>query len=258
MSDHSVTTIYSPKNPRRTPLPVRALAVIALLFCTVLHTSAQIGEQRHTVAVGFNGGVSMNTISFDPTIKQKQHIGPTFGVTLRLTSEKYFKTLCALQIEANYAQLGWNEDIYNSADEPLPDTYQRHLNYIQVPLLARLGWGRERRGLMGYLIAGPQIGFCIGESTARSDQWTLNSEGNPDRPNSMYAQYDMPIEKKFDYGITAGLGLEVSTAIGHFMVDGRYYYGLSDIYGNSKKDVFSRSNNGTITVKLTYLFDLKK
>ncbi len=50
--------------------------------------------------------------------------------------------------------------------------------------------------------------------------------------------------------------MELHTKIGHFMLEGRYYYGLSDIYGNSKKDVFSRSNNGTIVAKLSYLFDI--
>ena len=41
-------------------------------------------------------------------------------------------------------------------------------------------------------------------------------------------------------------------------MEGRYYYGLGDIYNNSKKDVFSRSNHGTIIVKFTYLFDINK
>ena len=68
----------------------------------------------------------------------------------------------------------------------------------------------------------------------------------------------MPIQNKFDYGITAGLGVELTSKVGHFLVEGRYYYGLSDIYKNSKKDVFSRSNNGVIYAKLTYLFDVKK
>lgn len=219
---------------------------------------AQVGEARSAIAIGVNGGVAMNSVGFDPTIKQAQHMAPTFGLTLRLTSEKYFKSLCALQLEFNYARLGWKEDIYNSNDEPLPDTYQRHMDYIQVPAFARLGWGYERRGLMGYFIAGPQVGYCIGESTSRSDVWTTDGNGNPDRPNDMYAQYGMPLQHKFDYGITAGAGIELNTAVGHFMIDGRYYYGLSDLYGNSKKDVFSRSNNSTITIKFTYLFDIRK
>ena len=74
----------------------------------------------------------------------------------------------------------------------------------------------------------------------------------------MFAQYSMPIEKKFDYGITAGAGLELNTRAGHFLIEGRYYYGLSDIYKNSKKDIFSRSNHSTIVAKVTYLFDIRK
>ena len=68
----------------------------------------------------------------------------------------------------------------------------------------------------------------------------------------------MPIKNKFDYGITAGLGVEFSSAIGHIMLEGRYYYGLSDMYGNSKRDVFARSANGTIMAKMTYLFTVKR
>lgn len=218
---------------------------------------AQIGEARHGIAIGASGGVVLNTIGFDPTIKQNMHPGPTFGVTARFTSEKYFKTYCALQLELNYSSLGWRENILDSNSGPLPDTYERNQKYVQLPVLARLGWGKEQKGFMGYFIAGPQIGYCIGESAKQSD-FTLNSSGVPDRPNGMYAQYDMGIERKLDYGITAGLGLELSTKVGHFLIEGRYYYGLSDIFNNSKKDTFGRSNNNTIVAKFTYLVDLKK
>ena len=68
----------------------------------------------------------------------------------------------------------------------------------------------------------------------------------------------MSVSKKFDYGIAAGAGIELNTKAGHFILEGRYYYGLSDLFGNSKKDVFSRSNNGTIQAKITYLFDIRK
>ena len=111
---------------------------------------------------------------------------------------------------------------------------------------------------MGYFIAGPQIGYLVGERSHKSDTWTLNAEGRPDRPNGLAAQYDMSADHKFDYGIAAGLGIELNSKAGHFMLEGRYYYGLSDIWKNDKRHVFSRSNNGTIAIKLSYLFDLKK
>ena len=79
------------------------------------------------------------------------------------------------------------------------------------------------------------------------------------RPGQVIQQYDMPVKNKFEYGITAGLGIEVNTRkAGHFLLEGRYYYGLGDIFGNSKRDYFGRSNNGSIIVKLTYLFDVMK
>lgn len=227
------------------------------LCCSALPVQAQIGEPRNSIAVGVSGGVVLNTIGFDPTIKQSMHVGSTFGVVARFTSEKYFNTFCALQLEVNYSNLGWRENILDAQSNPLPDTYRRDLHYIQFPVLARLGWGREYKGFMGYFLAGPQLGYCFGEKSVQSD-FTLNADGVPDRPNGMYAQYGMGIERKFDYGITAGLGVEVSTSLGRFLLEGRYYYGLSDIFKNSKKDTFGRSNNGTIVAKVTYLIDLKK
>jgi hypothetical protein len=69
----------------------------------------------------------------------------------------------------------------------------------------------------------------------------------------------MAVENKFDYGITAGLGVEFSTPhMGHFILEGRYYYGLGNIYGDTKKDYFASSNMSSIMVKLTWLFDIVK
>jgi len=56
-----------------------------------------------------------------------------------------------------------------------------------------------------------------------------------------------------------GLGLEFShPKVGHFLLEGRYYYGLGNIYGDSKRDYFGRSNYSNIVVKLSYLFDILK
>ena len=232
------------------------LTIISLLFIFP-RLQAQIGERRSELSVGITSGVSLNSVDFDPTIKQNYLSSFTGGVAMRYTCEKYFSTVCTLQLELNYAQLGWNENILNSQGEPLPDTYKRKLSYIQLPLLARLGWGREKRGLMFYITAGPQIGYCISDVSERSPEWTLNTEGNPDRPNNMYEQYDLEVKNKIDYGITGGLGLELNTKIGHFTLEGRYYYGLSDIFGNSKKDVFARSANGTIVAKIGYYITIR-
>ena len=48
------------------------------------------------------------------------------------------------------------------------------------------------------------------------------------------------------------------THLGHFLLEGRYYYGLGNIYGDTKRDYFARSNMGSIVIKMTYLFDIVK
>ncbi len=57
--------------------------------------------------------------------------------------------------------------------------------------------------------------------------------------------------------VLGGAGLELRTKAGNFLVEGRYYYALSDFYKSTKKDYFSRSAHGTIVAKITYLFDSK-
>jgi hypothetical protein len=79
------------------------------------------------------------------------------------------------------------------------------------------------------------------------------------RASHVVAQDTMTVKNKFDYGIAVGAGLEFSNRhFGHFMIEGRYYYGLGNIYGDSKRDYFSKSNIGNIVLKATYLFDITR
>jgi hypothetical protein len=129
------------------------------------------------------------------------------------------------------------------------------MTYLQIPLLARMGWGRERKGLQGYIVLGPQIGTYLGESV--KSNLVKDAETQTQRSSKVVAQDSLPVQRKFDYGIVVGAGVEVSMKkVGHFMVEGRYYYGLGDFFNNTKSDFFGRSNFGQIVVKATWLFDI--
>ena len=121
--------------------------LIILAICAATTLSAQVGKYRNDLAVGFNAGMVMNRVNFKPSVPQGMHMGMEMGISLRYTCEKFFSAVCALQTEINFQQLGWKEDIITSND-----TYSRTMNYISIPLLARLGWGRERKGFMGYVM----------------------------------------------------------------------------------------------------------
>ena len=89
--------------------------------------------------------------------------------------------------------------------------------------------------------------------------FNFDQRNTKDRVNPVVAQDTMSVEKKFDYGIIVGLGGEYShPKVGHFLLEARYYYGLGNIYGSTKRDFFSKSNFGNIVIKATYLFDIKR
>lgn len=242
----------------------RLLSFILLTF-VFIHSDAQIGEHRNIFSVGVNGGYALNKVTFQPTVTQDMHEGITGGISFRYTCEKYFSTLCAIQAEVNYAQLGWKESILTISDTKVinPETgmaeeYKRSQNYIQIPVFAHLSWGKEKNGINGFINLGPQLGFLISETTHKNYNTPyITSPTNDGRVNSITAQENMPAENKFDYGIAVGAGIELHVkSIGRFDLEGRYYYGLGNIYGDSKRDYFGVSNHTTIFIKLSYLYDL--
>ena len=237
--------------------------LIATLLLTgfALPAVAQIGEARNNLSVGINGGVNLNSASFTPTIKQNSLMGITGGLTARYISEKYFAMICGARVEVNVSQRGWDQlfetisldaNGYEVTSKDPTKTYTRKMTYIDIPFLAHLAFGRDR-GLQFFVHAGPQIIRLMSESE------TIKGIDMNSLSDTQKALYGVKIQNKFDYGIAGGGGVELRTKkAGSFIVEGRYYFALSDFYSTTKKDYFARAAHGTITIKLTYLFDLKK
>ena len=230
---------------------MKKLILSALACLLALPIMAQLGEERQNLAVGVNMGMNMTKVDFSPRIKQKSHNGMAFGLTARYMCEKYFNMMCGIQAEINYTQRGWKEDIEDGTE----NTYSRTMNYVEIPLLAHLAFGKDAldKGVKFFVNMGPQVAFFLNEKEKMSENW--NPSG---RPNGVIQQYGKMVENKFDYGLLGGLGLELSTKAGHFLLEGRYYYGLADFWGSLKKDDFGRSGHSYMGVKLTYLFDITK
>lgn len=240
------------------------LCIISLLMLFPLSSLAQVGEHRNDLAIGVNGGYMLSNVGFVPKVNQTFHGGYTGGLSLRYVCEKYFNSICSIYAELNYAQMGWKEDILDREDQPVineetqqAESYSRTLNYVQLPVFARLGWGKEQKGFQFFFQAGPQLGYYLNDKVTKN--FDLDKRNNWMRANDEVHQDTMAVENKLDYGIAAGIGMEYSfPKLGHFMLEARYYYGLGNIYKDTKRDYFGKSNNSSIIVKLTYLFDLKK
>lgn len=251
--------------------PLHIIYILLAIMLTPTQATAQVGEYRNKFSVGASAGYMMNTVNFQPTVTQNMHGGMTIGLTGRYTCEKYFSTLCAVQVEMNMAQLGWKQDIATIDNAPVinpltgtAEEYQRDITYIQLPILAHLSWGKETRGVCAFLNLGPQLGLVISDKTKKNYETAYTKENFPEnftnrvgRASQVVAQETMAVENKLDFGITFGAGLECHiNKIGRFCLEGRFYYGLGNIYGDSKRDFFGTSNHTTIIVKMAYLYDL--
>lgn len=221
----------------------RYLTTIIIALIATASAYAQIEKPRHILEIGAAGGLNLSQLDLQPQTRQTMLNGINGGLQIRYTSEKYFSMICAAQLEVNFSQRGWEEEF----DNELPYSFNRTLNYIEIPFLAHLSWGKEPYGLQFFINLGPQIGFLL------SDKEEYGGGLVPEnRPASIRPIYGKEIDKRFDYGIAGGGGFELKTKAGNFFIEGRYYYGLSDIFNNSKIDDFGRSANQTITVRIGY------
>ena len=223
--------------------------ILGIFLLSSFSAVAQVGELRNNWSVGINGGVNLNSLRIDPNagkeipgIKQKMPMGINGGITARYISEKYFAMICGVQLELNYSQRGWEEDT-----EGFSYKYSRTMNYLEMPFLAHLAFGRDR-GAQFFLNLGPQLGYLISEKEHFEGDW--QSVGAK--------QHGKPADKRFDYGIVGGGGLEIRTGAGNFLLEGRYYFGFADFFNNRKQDYFANSAHTTIQIKLSYLFDITK
>lgn len=218
---------------------LRLAAIFAGLFMVCLSSRAQLGDLYHNWAIGFNAGGIYNTVTFVPKVKQNPYFGYTGGVTARYISEKYLSVLlCGVQAEINYVNRGWDEN-----PEDASYKYRREMNSIEVPFFAHLAYGGDK--LQAFLNIGPQFSYMLFDKEIYSGDVNTNRLGKA-------------VDTSFDYGIAGGLGVELKTVAGNFLLEGRYYFGLSDFYNNGKLDPYSRSAHGTISLRLTYLIDITK
>jgi len=223
----------------------KTVYIIFFIVITCIGVQSQ-NTFRYEWAFGASGGIGFSRASFTPRIKEKMLFGLNGGFTARWITEKNL----GLQLEFNLKQQGWSEDFSLIDNMPINNPfYIRRMTYVDIPLFTHIYFGDKKVRFIINL--GPQIGFFVHESTKEN----LNGNDTPNKPN---AQHTLPVLKKIEWGLGGGPGLEIRSGIGFFLLEGRYYYGLSDFYSTHHEDAFFKAASQLISVKLTYLIPLKK
>ncbi len=225
------------------------------LFLICASLGGMLFAQKQTfpteLYIGAGAGAVAANMSFVPAIPQTLLYSYQGGVAVKYVTEKHL----GLITEVNLTRKGWCEEF--DAEEDF--AYERTLTYIDVPFMTHVYFGNKTRFVFN---AGPQINILIGENArmnqALSDDVEARKAAAPDAPIGV--QYaPMSEMKRVDYGLTGGMGVELRTAIGLFDLEGRYYFGLGDIFTSRRSDnaYFTRSAHRVIMAKLTYYIQVK-
>lgn len=225
-----------------------ALSVICLTLLSGFVTVSAETHYKPHISIGGRAGMSMARMSFTPSVKQSWLNGTAGAVTFRYAEEKLFGIIG----ELGWTQRGWKENF-----EGEPFSYSRTLTYLQLPVMTHIYFGSRR--FKCFVNLGPEFSYMISDNiSADFDYRNLASvEGFPVK-NRTTDQLSMDIKNKFDYGITAGVGIEYYIRPRHSLtLEGRFYYGLGNIYPSTKADVFSASRSMALEITLGYNFRLK-
>jgi hypothetical protein len=233
------------------------LLFIPLIFGPFVYGQGNEFKSEWNVGVGFGPTFSSVDFQSNPNTKNagkirvatKNRMQYHGGIAIRYISEEHIGVIA----ELNYSQQGWEQDFSkNDEYKEMGLEHFHRLNYLELPVLTHIYFGNKTRFFFNI---GPKIGYLMSDSEKMNSKLEEFLAGGV--PESFETnQYYRMAEHKIDYGLIAGLGFELRTGIGNFALEGRYSFGLGDIYKNSKADYFSRSANRVIYAKLTYYVKL--
>lgn len=224
----------------------RSIILLILISFLSIATTAQ-HHYVPKIFVGGKAGMTMSKVSFSPDVKQSMLMGYMGGVTFKYTEENHF----GLIAEVNIEQRGWQENFEEASFE-----YSRTLTYVQIPLLTHIYFGSSK--FKGFFNLGPEFGYLIGESTSANFDYSNPTKLTGFPTNRMTEQLNLPVQHKFDYGISVGAGAEYIIKRRHAIsLEARLFYGLGNIYPDSKRDTFSASRSMSIMATLGYSFRVK-
>lgn len=210
-----------------------------LFISAIIVSCAMVAQPRlrkPELYIGGHAGVMASTMMFKPSIQGVKLsniiLSPNGGLVFRYAGHK----VCALQVEVNYMQRGWTERLTNV-------DYTRQLDYIEIPLLMHLYFGGEH--VRGFLNLGPQIGYCFRDVAT----------GNR---NPQYTHQYEEIQKPFDWGLAAGLGIYYRhPKVGLFQLEARCNYSFGSVFNNRITDYFDFANSMNVSINLAYMWQIK-
>jgi hypothetical protein len=187
----------------------------AALVAFALTTLATTGAQAQSI--GFKLGASMSDMDVDPDGGLETDLLTSFGGGGFI---RFGMAGLSLQLEALALTKG-----FKTTDEEFDGEAKFKLDYIEVPVTAMFALGNGP-----YVFVGPSFGFEVG---CKVDVAVGGVDAGGDCDE---ADFDESTRKKFDVGVTGGVGLQFPMGPGSLLVEGRYTHGLTNLNDDSTDD----------------------
>jgi hypothetical protein len=217
---------------------------IAALLCIQTLSFAQQTRRRQVLSIAPRVGVNISDFNGD-VINNNIQVGLSAGAMLTYSVVNTF----GVSVEALYSQRGAKFENAAYGNERM--NFNRRINYIEVPVLARY-FLNKNGDFRPNLFIGPDFGFKLGAKDVNRE---LTSGAA--RPDADISSAINPV----DVGITAGIGLNFAVIERtRFLFDARYTYGLTDVSSDPVASFTGNQNvkNSVITFTFGVSFGIGK
>ncbi|HFA51352.1 MAG TPA: PorT family protein [Bacteroidetes bacterium] len=209
-----------------------------ILFLLLFAPSIALVAQ---VSIGFRGG-----LSFPKIIYETQDADLSFsafrGLALAAMAEQSFSGLFAVQAELAFVQKGSIILIDYGTLGSVPDEAEIRINYLELPLLAKLKLGNST--VAAHVLAGPSFGYAL--------SGYLKEEGEKET----FSDSGWEIFKRFEFAGNIGGGIGLHLPSGKAFIDLRYQVSFANILNSGFDEIKIR--NKSIIFNVGYLADLHK
>ncbi|HTD40868.1 MAG TPA: porin family protein [Mucilaginibacter sp.] len=228
-------------------------------------------------ALGVRGGISIPNLSGGGSSAQNplntgysSRLGPDFG----LFGEFKFSKLFSIQPMVEYSSQGGKKDGFQALTTPpefaqmfppgqaptyLYATYnsEAKINYLMIPVLAKLGWDFKKSPLRFYVDAGPFVSFLLSAHQVTSGQSQFYSDPNKtqqltQQPQSLNGNTNIKDQlNNTNFGAEANIGLIYKLGHCNIFIEGGFNYGFLNI---QKGTANGKNETGAATVSIGYSY----
>lgn len=236
-----------------------------------------LSAKAQNFALGLRGGISIPNLTGGGSSSENplntgysSRFGPDFGVF----GEFKFSKLFSVQPMLEYSSQGGKKDGFQALATPAEfaqmfppgqaPTYlyasynsEAKINYLMIPVLAKVGWDFKHSPLRFYVDAGPFVSFLLSAHQVTSGQSQLYSDPNKtqqltQQPQSFDANTDIKDQLHgTDFGIEGNIGLIYKLGLSSIFIEGGGNYGFLNI---QKGTANGKNETGAATASIGYSY----